>query len=73
MDQRKSQEKLKNILNLLIIKIIKICGCSKSSGSRENSHIRKDEGSDINNLSFHFEKLGKEKQFNPKQAEKKEL
>ena len=52
--------------------------CSKSSSKRElfiaiQSYLKKQEKSQINNLTLHLKQLEKEKQKNPKVSRRKEI
>ena len=51
-------------------------GCSKSSSKREvysNTILKKQETSEINNLTLHLKQLEKEEQKNPKVGRRKEI
>ena len=52
-------------------------GCSKSSSKREvysnTIHLKKQETSQINNLTLHLKELGKEQQTKPKVSRRKEI
>ena len=55
----------------------KSMGCNKSSFKRKfiaiQSYLKKNETSQINNLTLHLKQLEKEEQYNPKVSRRKEI